>query len=154
MSWSRCIIYPQTGFLERGRSTKPPLFPGRLSWDIRRLQLYSGARSGQSFLLFLSTNTQFQIKCQSLLAVWIRTDASGNHALPWKPPKLALKLKTRVECSYPRAKAVAARAQKAVGRTSACGSFLSYRKEKLNVTVSTGSNLQEQRWFVWARIWV
>lgn len=34
------------------------------------------------FLLFLSTNTQFETKWQSLLSVQIRTDASGDHALP------------------------------------------------------------------------
>lgn len=34
------------------------------------------------FLLLPSTNAQFKTKCQSLLSVQIRTDASGNHALP------------------------------------------------------------------------
>lgn len=154
MSRSRCIIYPQNDFLERSRSGRTWQFSGRLSWNIRRWQLYSRARSGQRFLLFISRNTQCKTNCQSPLAVQIRTGASGDHALPWQQPKLALQLKTRVECSYPRAKPVAARAQKAVGRTSACGSFLSYHKEKWNVTVSTGSNRQEWRWFVWAWILV
>lgn len=152
MSWSQHIIYPQIGFLKRSRSRKTPLFPllvSSVSWQIK-LRHVKAATQLQSwiwavnFLLFLYTDTQFETKYQSLPSVQIRTDTSGNHSLPWKAPRLALELELRVECSSPRAKAVSVWAQKAVGGTSACGSLLSYHREKLNVTVSTGSKLQEQ----------
>lgn len=68
---------------EKKQEQKTPLLPWQI--ELRHEKVATLLQSwiwAVIFLLLLSTNAQFETKCQSLLSVQIGTDASGDHALP------------------------------------------------------------------------